>query len=116
VAYLLKARTVRPEKQPLLGNNGGVVKMREVTSIAVAMEQLSKRVSVKTNSRNNIRAVFSVRSVPRGYKKGKGDRFKAVEFRDASLPGYKLGIRLTELRNRDIRIIEFSSVDLKVWL
>jgi hypothetical protein len=45
--------------------------IRDVTSTAVAMEQLSKQVSAETNTRNNRGAVFSVRSVPRGYKQDK---------------------------------------------
>jgi hypothetical protein len=40
--------------------------MRDVTRTAVAMEQLSKQVSVETNTRNSRGNVFSVRSVPRG--------------------------------------------------
>jgi hypothetical protein len=39
--------------------------------IAVAMEQLGEHVSAEKNSRNNRRAVFSVRSVPRGYNEDK---------------------------------------------
>jgi hypothetical protein len=35
------------------------------------MERLGTHVSAQTNSRNNRRAVFSVRSVPRGYKHDK---------------------------------------------
>jgi CRISPR/Cas system CMR-associated protein Cmr1 (group 7 of RAMP superfamily) len=48
VTYLLKARTAEA---------------------AVDMERLGKHVSAETNSRNNRRAVFSVQSVTRGYKK-----------------------------------------------
>jgi hypothetical protein len=44
---------------------------RYVTCTAVAIEQLSKYVSALTNTCNNKRAVFSVRSVPRVYKKNK---------------------------------------------
>jgi hypothetical protein len=40
------------------------------------MEPLGKHVSAETNSRNNRRAVFSVRSVPKGYKKDKEDRLR----------------------------------------
>jgi hypothetical protein len=63
-----------------------------MTGTAVAMERFGKHVSAETNSRNNTRAVFSVRSVSRGYEKDKNS-FKSVEFRDASLPGYELGGR-----------------------
>jgi hypothetical protein len=45
--------------------------------------------------------------MPKGYKKDK---------EDTSLPGYELGSRGTQLRNCGIRIIECSSVELKVWL
>jgi hypothetical protein len=58
-------------------NNRAVVTKRDVTHTAVAMEQLSKYVSAKTNTRNNRRAVFSAWSVPRGYKNGKEDRLKS---------------------------------------
>jgi hypothetical protein len=57
-----------------------------------------------------------MQTVPRGYKKDKEDRLESVEFRDASLPGYEFGSRGVELRNSGIRIIECSSVELKVWL
>jgi hypothetical protein len=53
------------------------------------MERLGGHVSAETNSHNNRGAVFSVPFVPRGYKKDNGS-FKAVEFRDASLPGHEL--------------------------
>jgi hypothetical protein len=41
---------------------------------------------------------------------------KRWQLRDASLPGYKLENRGNELRNWGIRIIECSSVELKVRL
>jgi hypothetical protein len=47
---------------------------RDMTRTAVATERLCKHVSAETNSRNNRRAVSSVRSVPRGYKKDKEGR------------------------------------------
>jgi hypothetical protein len=47
--------------------------MRDMTRTAVAMERLDKHVSVETNSCNSGGAVFSVLSVPMGYKKDKGD-------------------------------------------
>jgi hypothetical protein len=55
-------------------NNRGTVKKRDVTRTAVAMAQLSKHASAETNSSNNRRVVFYVRSAPRGYNKGKEDR------------------------------------------
>jgi hypothetical protein len=45
----------------------------------------------------NRKAVFSAWSMPKGYKKDKGDRL-TVEFRDTSLPGYELGSREIEMR------------------
>lgn len=45
--------------------------VRDVTRKAVAMERLGKHVSAATNSRNNRRAMFCVRSVPKDYKKTK---------------------------------------------
>jgi hypothetical protein len=53
--------------------NRGIVTIPDMMHTAVAMEQLSKHVSAETNSRNNRRAVFSVRSVLRGYKNDKED-------------------------------------------
>jgi hypothetical protein len=44
------------------------------------MEQLSKHVSAERNSRINRRAVFSVQSVPRGYKKDKVDRLSQLSY------------------------------------
>jgi hypothetical protein len=55
-------------------NNRGIVTIRDVTRTVVAMEQLSKHVSAEMNSRNNRRAVFSVRSMSRGYNKDRGGR------------------------------------------
>jgi hypothetical protein len=57
VAYLLKARTVEPEKQPVR-NNRGIVTIQDVTRTAVAMEQLSEHVSTYMNTRNSRTAVF----------------------------------------------------------
>jgi hypothetical protein len=58
----------------LARNNRGIATIRDVTHTAVAMEQLNKHVSAETKSRNNRRAMFSLRSVPRCYKKYKEDR------------------------------------------
>jgi hypothetical protein len=54
-------------------NNRGIVTIRDVTRTAVAMEPLGKHVSSEMNSRNNRRFVFSMWSVPKGYKKDKED-------------------------------------------
>jgi hypothetical protein len=59
VAYLLKAGTVKPEKQPLLGNARGIVTIRDLTRTAVAVDQLSK------HARKSGRVVFSMWSAPR---------------------------------------------------
>jgi hypothetical protein len=48
-------------------NNREIVTVRDVTRTAVAMKQSSKHVSAEINMRNN-GDVFSVRSVPRGYR------------------------------------------------
>jgi hypothetical protein len=49
---------------PSLYNRG--VTIRDVTRIAVAMEQLGKYVSAERNTRNSRRSVFSVHSVQHG--------------------------------------------------
>jgi hypothetical protein len=41
------------------------------------------------NTRNNIIAVFSVRSLPRHFKKDKEDRLSKLSF---ETPGYELGV------------------------
>jgi hypothetical protein len=55
-------------------NNRGTVTIRDVTRKVVARERLGNHVSAETNSRNNRRDVFPVRSVSRGYKKDKENR------------------------------------------
>jgi hypothetical protein len=55
-------------------NNRGIVTKRDLTRAAVAVEQLSKHIFAETNTRNNRRAVFYVRSAQMGYKKDKEDR------------------------------------------
>jgi hypothetical protein len=72
-------------------NNRGIVTIRDVTSTAVDTERVGKRVSAETNSRNNRRAVFSVRSMPKDYKKGKEDRLSQLSF--------ELGSRGIESKN-----------------
>jgi hypothetical protein len=61
VSYLLKAKTVKPEKQPLLCSASTqqqiIVTIPDVTRTAVDMDQLGKHVSSE-NSRNNKSAVF----------------------------------------------------------
>jgi hypothetical protein len=79
MAYLLKARTVEPEKQPLLGNartqqQRNCHDTRCDAYTAVAMERFSRHVSAETNTGNYRGAVFSVGSVPRVYKTDKEDR------------------------------------------
>jgi hypothetical protein len=54
------------------------------------MEQLSKKMSVETNTRKKRGAVFSVRSVSRSYKKEKEGRlsqlsFETPDYQDISL-------------------------------
>jgi hypothetical protein len=64
VAYLLKARTVETQKQPLIANGS------ETTF--VARQRLGKHVRAATNTHETIEVlletVFSTRSVPRRYK------------------------------------------------
>jgi hypothetical protein len=64
IAYLLKARTVEPEKQPLLANSS------ETTF--VSRQRLGKHVPAATGTHATIEVlletVFSTRSVQRGYK------------------------------------------------
>jgi hypothetical protein len=67
-------------------NNRGIVTIRDVTRTDVAMEQLSKQVSAETNKCNNSGAVFSVRSVSRGYKIDKEDRLSQLSF---EMPAYQ---------------------------
>jgi hypothetical protein len=64
VAYLLKARTAEPEKEPLLVNSS------ETTSLS--MQRLCKHVPAETDTNATIEVllevVFSNRSLQRGYK------------------------------------------------
>jgi hypothetical protein len=57
VVYLLKARTMEAEKQPLLGNarsnNRGIFTICDVTPSAFAIKQLS------IHARNSVCVVFS---------------------------------------------------------
>jgi hypothetical protein len=62
----------------LARSNRGIVTIRDVTCTAVAMERLVKHISAEANSCNNRRVVFSVRSMPRDYKKESGDRLNQL--------------------------------------
>jgi hypothetical protein len=61
-------------------NNRGILTIQDVMRTAAAMEQLGKHVSAETNSCNNRRAVFSVPSMPSGYKKDKKGRLRQFSF------------------------------------
>jgi hypothetical protein len=80
-------------------NNRGIVTKRDVTRTAVAMEQLSKRVSAEIISRNNRKTVFSVRYVQRGYKKDKGDRLRQLSFEKPACRNMSVGAE--ELRHQN---------------
>jgi hypothetical protein len=62
-------------------NNRGIITKCDVTHTAVAMEQLSKHVSTEEITRKNIRNVFFMRSVPRGYEKENEDRLSQRQAR-----------------------------------
>jgi hypothetical protein len=94
-----------------------------VTYVPIARQRLGKHIPAGTNVRDNmtsvarqqrskyasstIHAVFSVWYVPRGYKGSESEdateysgvqnsgRQRRVEFPNASLPGYELGIELS---------------------
>jgi hypothetical protein len=88
-----------------------------VTCIPIARQQLGKHIPAGTNARDSrtsiarqrrskhasstIEAMFSVWSVPRGYKRTQSEdttkHGSRVEFRDAGLPGYELGIELSRV-------------------
>jgi hypothetical protein len=98
VVYLLKARTVEPEKQPLPGNARKQQLWNchetDVTGTAIAMEELSKHVSAETNTRNNRGVVFSVLlSVPRGFKKDKEDSLSQLSFETPTCQDRSFGER-----------------------
>jgi hypothetical protein len=86
----------------LARNNRGIVTIRVVTRTATLIEQLRKLVSAGRNSRNNSRAVFSVRSVPKGYKKEIEDGLCQLSFKTPACQ---------EELNWDIRITECRSVE-----
>jgi hypothetical protein len=75
VIYLLKTRTVEPEKQPLLANGS------ETTF--VSRKRLGKHVPAATNTHSSIdvllQRAFFTRSVKRGYEEDKwGNRVSSV--------------------------------------
>jgi hypothetical protein len=74
-------------------NNRGIVTIRDVTRTAVAMEQLSKQVSEEMNTRNNRGAVFSMRSVPRGYKEAKKAVLSQLSFETPACQAMSLGTK-----------------------
>jgi hypothetical protein len=97
-------------------NHRGIVMIRNITRTTVAMERFGNHVSAERNSRNNRKVPFSVRSVPRGYKKSNEDHLSQLSFgtpawQDMSLETEELnwGIEASEL-------FECSSVELKVGL
>jgi hypothetical protein len=57
--------------------------------------------SAENNSRNKIRTITSVRSVPRGYEKDKEDRLSQLSFETLACQHYELGSRGVELRNHN---------------
>jgi hypothetical protein len=71
--------------------NRGIFAIPDVTRTAVAMERLDKRISKKMNSRNKRKAVFSVRSVPRVYKKDKEARLRQLSFETPGCQNMSLG-------------------------
>jgi hypothetical protein len=75
----------------LARNNGGIVTIRDVMFTAVARERLGKHVSGATKSRDNRRAVFSVRSLPRGYKEDREDRLSQLSFEKSACQDMSLG-------------------------
>jgi hypothetical protein len=72
-------------------NNRGIITIRDVTRTAVALERLGKHAFAKTNSRNKRRAMFSLRSVPRGYKKDKADSLSQLDFETPACQNMSLG-------------------------
>jgi hypothetical protein len=86
-------------------NNEGDVTKRDMTRTTIAMEQLCKYVSTETNTHNNRRAVFSVWSVPRGYKKDKVNRLSQLSFETPACQG----VNLKAVESRD-------GIELRNWL
>jgi hypothetical protein len=56
------------------------------------MEQLNKHVFAEAYTHNNRGAVFSVRSVPRGYKKNKEDRLSQLSFETPACQDMSWGV------------------------
>jgi hypothetical protein len=63
------------------------------------MERLRKHVSAEKNSYNNRRAVFSVQSVPMGYKKEKEDRLSQLTFETPAFQS--MSLEMGELLSRN---------------
>jgi hypothetical protein len=59
-------------------NYRGIDTLKNVTRTAVAMERLGKHISAETISRNNRRALFSLRSMPKGYENDNEDRLSQL--------------------------------------
>jgi hypothetical protein len=72
-------------------NNRGILTIGDVTRTAVDLERLGKHVSAQTNSRNDGRAVFSLRSVPRDYKKDRNERLSKLSFDTPASQDMSLG-------------------------
>lgn len=61
-------------------NSIGIIRIRDVMHTADSMERLAMHASAKTNSRNDRKSVFSLLSVPKGYKTNKADRLSQLSF------------------------------------
>jgi hypothetical protein len=72
-------------------DNRGIVMILDVTITAVAIEQLSKYVSVESNTRNNKGAVFSLWSV-RKVIKNKEDCLSQLSFMTPVCQDMSLGV------------------------
>jgi hypothetical protein len=88
--------------------NGGIVTKQDVTRTAIAMEWLHKHVSIEINTRNNRRAVFSVQSMLRGYKKDKEDGLSKLSFETPACQD--VGSGAEELRHQSCWV-QFSWVE-----
>jgi hypothetical protein len=118
VAHLLKARIVEPETKPFLCKariqSRGIVTTRDVTRTAIAMEQLGKHISKETNSRNIRRAVFSVRSLPKGYKRTK--KIEVLSFKMPDCQDMSLGVEELNWGPEPSELLGEFNCELKVWL
>jgi hypothetical protein len=80
-------------------NNREIATMPDVTRAAVPMEQRGKHVSAETNSHNNQKVVFSVRSMSTAYKKDKEDRLSRLNFETPACQDMGLGVE--QLRHQN---------------